>query len=114
MNKKRRAQSMAWLYMFAACIFEVIWAISMKYSDGFTRPRPTIITLVATVLSFVLLAQAVRTLPVGTGYTVLNGVGVAGTVVFGIFLFGESSSPFRLVCVALVLVGIIGLRFSTQ
>ena len=105
---------MAWLYMFAACIFEVMWAISMKYSDGFTRLRPTIVTLVATVISFVLLAQAVRTLPVGTGYTVLNGVGVAGTVIFGILLFGESHSPFRLLCVALVVVGIIGLRFGGQ
>ena len=105
---------MAWFYMFAACVFEVIWAIAMKYSDGFTKWKPTAITLVATVLSFVLLAQAVRTLPVGTGYTVLNGVGVAGTVVFGILLFGESSSPFRMVCVALVVVGIIGLRFSAQ
>jgi quaternary ammonium compound-resistance protein SugE len=105
---------MAWFYMFTACVFEVIWAISMKYSDGFTKWKPTVITLVATVLSFILLAQAVRTLPVGTGYTVLNGVGVAGTVLFGIVLFGESASLFRLACVGLVVAGIIGLRLSAS
>ena len=103
---------MAWFVLLAACVFEVTWAVSMKYSDGFTRLWPTVITLVTTVLSFVLLAQAVRTLPVGTGYSVINGVGVAGSVIFGIWLFGESTHPFRIFCVGLIVVGIIGLRLT--
>ena len=101
---------MGWLYLLVACVFEVIWVVSMKYSEGFTRLWPSIVTLVATFLSFVLLAQAVRTLPVGTGYMVLNGVGAAGAVVFGIVLFGESTHPSRIFCVVLILVGILGLR----
>lgn len=105
---------MAWLILLAACVFEITWAVAMKYSDGFTRVVPTVITLVATVMSFVLMAQAVRTMPVGTGYTVLNGVGVAGTVLFGIWLFDESHQPLRLLCVALILAGIIGLRLTTE
>lgn len=105
---------MAWLLLLAACVFEITWAIAMKYSDGFTRVLPTVITLVATVMSFVLMAQAVRTLPVGTGYTVLNGVGVAGTVLLGIWLLDESPHPMRLLCVALILAGVIGLRLTTE
>jgi len=105
---------MGWFYLFIACLFEVTWAISMKYSEGFTRLWPTVITFVATIVSFVLLAQAVRTLPVGTGYTVLNGVGVAGTVILGIALFGESAHPFRMICVGMILVGIVGLRMTMK
>ncbi len=104
---------MGWLLLLLACIFEVIWAISIKYSEGFTKLWPSIITLVATVLSFILLAQAVKTLPAGTGYTVLNGVGVAGTVALGIILFDESTHPFRIFCVLLIVVGIVGLRIAT-
>lgn len=105
---------MAWMFLVAACVFEVTWAISMKYSDGFTRFWPTTITLIATLLSFALMAQAVRTLPVGTGYTVLNGVGIAGTVIVGILLLGESMHPLRLLCVALILAGVIGLRVTVN
>ena len=95
-------------------VFEVVWAISIKYSEGFTRLWPSLITLVATVLSFVLLAQAVRTLPASTGYTVLNGVGVAGTVAVGIIVLGESANPLRLLCVSLIVIGIVGLRLTTS
>lgn len=105
---------MGWFYLFIACLFEVTWATSMKYSEGFTRLWPTVVTFVATIVSFVLLAQAVRTVPLGTGYTVLNGVGVAGTVILGIALFGESAHPFRMFCVGLILVGIVGLRMTME
>ncbi|HRX79804.1 MAG TPA: multidrug efflux SMR transporter [Pirellulaceae bacterium] len=101
---------MGWVYLLIASVFEVTWVVSMKYSDGFTRLWPSIVTLVATAISFVLLAQAVRTLPVSTGYIVLNGVGAVGAAIFGVFLFGESAHPFRIACVVLVLAGIVGLR----
>ena len=101
---------MGWIYLFVACVFEVTWVVSMKYSEGFTRLWPTVVTLVASVISFVLLAQAIRTLPVGTGYMVLNGAGAVGALIFGILLFGESAHPFRIACVVLVLAGILGLR----
>ena len=101
---------MGWVYLLIACVFEVTWVVSMKYSEGFTRLWPTVVTLIATLISFVLLAQAVRTLPVGTGYMVLNGVGAAGALILGILLFGESAHPFRIACVVLILMGVIGLR----
>ena len=103
---------MAWLWLLVAGVFEVTWAVAMKYSEGLTRLWPTVITLTASVISFFLLAQAVRTLSVGTGYAVLNGLGIAGTVIFGILFLADSIQPFRLVCVALILFGIIGLRIS--
>jgi quaternary ammonium compound-resistance protein SugE len=105
---------MAWVYMFSACAFEILWAVSMKYTMGFTRLLPTLITLAAAGISFLLFAKAVPALGVGTSYTVLNGVGTVGAVVFGILLFSESTHPFRLLCVALIVVGVIGLRLTTE
>lgn len=104
--------TIGWLLLLLACVFEVMWAMSMKYSHGFTRPGPTAITWAAALISFFLMAQAARPLSIGTCYGVLNGVGVAGVVIMGILLFRESPHPLRLVCVALILVGIVGLRFS--
>ncbi len=103
---------MGWVYLLVASVFEVTWVVSMKYSNGFTRLWPSVLTLVAALISFVLLAQAIRTLSVGTGYMVLNGVGAVGALVCGIWLFGESTHPFRIVCVILILVGTLGLRFQ--
>lgn len=105
---------MGWMYLLVACVFEVTWVVSMKYSEGFTRLWPSLVTLVATVISFLLLAQAVRTLPVGTGYMVLNGAGAVGALIFGILLFGESTHPFRIACVVLILAGILGLRIPME
>lgn len=102
---------MGWMYLLIASVFEVTWVVSMKYSDGFTRLWPSIVTLVATVISFMLLAQAVRTLPVATGYMVLNGAGAVGAMIYGIYVFGESAHPFRIACAGLILLGIFGLRF---
>ena len=103
---------MAWICLFVAGLFEVSWAINMKYAEGFTRLWPSVITVAASVVSFVLLALALRTLPVGTGYAVWTGIGAVGAAVLGILLFGESSSPTRIACIALIVTGIIGLKLT--
>jgi quaternary ammonium compound-resistance protein SugE len=105
---------MAWLQLLLAGLFEVAWAIGLKYADGFTRFVPSVATVVAMIASFVLLAQAVRTLPIGTAYAVWTGIGAAGTAVLGILLFDESQAPLRLACLGLIVVGIAGLRLSSS
>jgi len=105
---------MGWWILLAACVFEITWAVAMKYSHGFERLWPTVITLVCALISFGLMALAEKTLPLSTAYIVMNGVGAAGVVVFGILLFGESTNPFRLLCVVLILLGIIGLRATNS
>jgi len=101
---------MAWLLLVVAGLLEIVWAIALKYTDGFTRWLPSVLTVVAAALSFVLLSLAMRHLPVGTAYAVWVGVGTLGVAAIGIALLGESASPARLVCLLLVLTGIIGLR----
>jgi quaternary ammonium compound-resistance protein SugE len=105
---------MAWLQLLLAGLFEVAWAIGLKYAQGFTRFVPSVATVVAMIASFVLLAQAVRTLPIGTAYAVWTGIGAAGTAVLGILLFDESQAPLRLACLGLIVVGIAGLRLSSS
>jgi len=100
----------AWLVLFVAGLFEVAWAIGLKYTEGFTRPWPTAGTVAAMIVSVVLLGVAMRSLPVGTAYAVWTGIGAVGTVVLGIVLFGESAELVRLVCVGLIIAGIIGLK----
>ena len=101
---------MAWIILLLAGIFEIAWAVGLKYTEHFTRPLPTIATVIAMVASVLLLEYAVRTLPLGTAYAVWTGIGAVGTVVFGIVLFGEAVSAWRLICVALIIIGIVGLR----
>ncbi|MCK6559208.1 quaternary ammonium compound efflux SMR transporter SugE [candidate division KSB1 bacterium] len=101
---------MAWLYLFIAGLFEVGWAVGLKYTEGFTRPLPSALTVLAMAASFFLLAQALKTIPVGTGYAVWTGVGAAGTAILGMILFNESRELLRLLCLALILAGIAGLR----
>jgi quaternary ammonium compound-resistance protein SugE len=101
---------MAWIVLFVAGLFEVGWAVAFKYTEGFTRLWPTVFAAVSVVVSLGLLGIALRTLPLGTAYTVWTGIGAIGTVVLGIVLFGESASALRLACVGLILIGIIGLR----
>lgn len=101
---------MAWMLLLAAGIFEVGWAVGLKYTDGFTRLWPTLATLAAMVVSVALLAMAVRHLPLGTAYAVWTGIGAIGTVLLGIVLFNEPATLLRLGCVALILGGIIGLK----
>jgi quaternary ammonium compound-resistance protein SugE len=105
---------MAWIALVVAGLFEIGWAVGLKYTEGFTRPWPTTWTVVAMVASVVLLGWAIRTLPVGTAYAIWTGIGAVGTVILGIVLFGESASLLRLVCVALIVAGIVGLKLVTD
>ena len=105
-------ESCAWIYVIVAGLFETTWAIALKYSDGFTRPWPSLVTVVALAISMWLLAQAIRVLPAGTGYAVWVGIGAVGTAMLGIILLGESRQPMRLVSIALIVAGIVGLRFA--
>jgi quaternary ammonium compound-resistance protein SugE len=101
---------MAWVILLIAGLFEIALAIGLKFTDGFTRLVPSILTIVAMIISMALLALAVRTLPVGTAYAVWTGIGSAGTVLLGIYLFGEPATAARLGCIGLIVIGIIGLK----
>jgi quaternary ammonium compound-resistance protein SugE len=101
---------MAWVLLVVAGLFEVVWAIGLKYTEGFTRPWPSVVTAAAMIVSVVLLALAMRTLPVGTSYAVWTGIGAIGTVALGIVLFGEPATFARLACIGLILAGIVGLK----
>ena len=105
---------MAWITLAVAGVLEIGWAIGLKYTDGFTRLGPTIATVAAMIVSMVLLGLAVRTLPVGTAYAVWTGIGTVGTVLLGIFLFGESAEPLRLLFIAMIVAGIAGLKLVTS
>ena len=105
---------MAWIALLVAGLFEVAWAIGLKYTDGFTRLGPSLWTLGAMAASIVLLAWAMKTLPVGTAYAVWTGVGAVGTVILGIVLFGEAATSARLACIALIVAGIAGLKLVTE
>ena len=104
---------MAWALLLLAGLFEIGWAIGLKYTDGFTRPWPTAWTVLAMIVSVVLLALAVRTLPIGTAYAVWTGIGAAGTVILGIILFAEPATLLRLLFVGLIVAGIAGLKLVT-
>lgn len=105
---------MDWLLLMVAGVFEVVWATGLKYTEGFTRLWPSLGTLAAMAVSMVLLAQALRTIPVGTGYAVWTGIGAAGTAIMGIMLFGESRQALRLLCISLIVAGILGLKISSE
>jgi len=105
---------MAWIALFVAGLFEIAWAIGLKYTEGFTRPLPSVLTVGAMIASIVLLGWAMKTLPVGTAYAVWTGIGAAGTVILGILLFGEPATVVRLACVGLILAGIVGLKLVTD
>jgi quaternary ammonium compound-resistance protein SugE len=102
--------AVAWLALVAAGILEIVWVIGMKYSDGFTRVAPSLVTLAAALASFWLLALAIRVLPVGTAYAAWTGIGVVGAAVLGIVLFKEPATAARIACIALIVAGIVGLK----
>jgi quaternary ammonium compound-resistance protein SugE len=104
---------MAWFILFIAGICEIGWAIGLKYTDGFSRLMPSLLTGGAMLVSIVLLGIALKTLPVGTGYAVWTGIGAVGTAILGIFLFGESTDIMRLASIGLIVAGIIGLKVFT-
>src|SRR5262245_35478208 len=101
---------MDWWLLVLAGLLEVAWAVGLKYTDGFTRLGPTVLTLVLLAASMVFLALAIRTIPIGTGYAVWTGIGAVGTAVVGIVLFDESRAAARLLFIATVLIGIVGLK----
>lgn len=104
---------MEWFILTLAGIFEIIWAVGLKYTEGFTKFIPSSITIAAMFISFWLLSIALKTLPLGVSYAVWTGIGTIGTVIFGIILLGESASIMKIIFIALILIGIIGLKVST-
>ena len=104
---------MAWLILVIAGIFEVGWAIGLKYTEGFTRFWPSVVTIAAMAISMGLLGIAVRTLPIGTAYAIWTGIGTVGAVLLGIFLLGEPTTFIRLFCLLLIILGIVGLKLVT-
>ncbi|UMB75165.1 MULTISPECIES: quaternary ammonium compound efflux SMR transporter SugE [Dickeya] len=104
---------MSWLILFLAGLLEVVWAIGLKYTHGFSRLVPSVITVVALFTSIGLLSLALKNLPTGTAYAIWTGIGAVGTALAGIILFGESVSPPRIISLTLIVAGIIGLKFST-
>ena len=101
---------MAWVYLVIASFFEMGWAIGLKYTEGFTRPVPTALTVAAMIISVVLLGLALRDLPVGTGYAVWTGIGTVGTALLGMYLFGDPATAARIACIGLIIAGIAGLK----
>lgn len=104
---------MAWIFLFVAGLLETVWAYSMKLSDGFTRPVASIVTIVAMIFSFALLALAMRALPLGTAYTIWTGIGAVGAFVLGIVLLGEAVTPIRLFAAGLIVSGIVLMKLSS-
>ncbi len=104
---------MSWFLLLIAGLFEVAWAIGLKYTDGFSRLWPTVGTLAAMAISVLLLGLAMRELPVGTAYAVWTGIGAVGTVILGIVLFNDPTNAARLLCVALIVAGILGLKLTS-
>ena len=101
---------MAWIYLVVAGLFEVVWALGLKYTEGWTRLWPSLGTLAAMAVSFWCLSQALRAIPIGTGYAIWTGIGAVGVAAFGILVFGESASPARLACIGMIVCGIVGLK----
>jgi quaternary ammonium compound-resistance protein SugE len=103
---------MAWIALFIAGLFETGWAIAMKASDGFSRPLPTVLMLICMVVSMVLLTWSLKELPIGTAYMVWTGIGAVGAFVLGIFLFGESVTPLRIIAATIIVSGIALMKFA--
>ncbi len=103
-----------WLSLGIAGVFEVVWAVGLKYTDGFSRLWPSLFTLGAMAISIYFLAVAIRDIPLGTGYAVWTGIGAAGTAILGIILFAESTELVRLFCIGLIIAGIVGLKLTSS
>jgi quaternary ammonium compound-resistance protein SugE len=104
---------MAWTYLVLAGLLEVGWAIGLKYTEGFTRLVPSVLTTISMIASVLLLGLALKTLPVGTGYAIWTGIGTVGTAILGIFLMGEPATAMRLACIGLIVSGILGLKLAS-
>ena len=106
--------STAWFYLILAGICEIGWAFGLKYSEGFTKPVVSIVTVIVMILSFVLLAQAMKTLPLGTAYAIWTGIGAAGTAILGMFLLNEPKELMRIICLLMIIAGVVGLKFFAE
>ena len=107
-------QPMSWFILFIAGLFEVVWAVGIKYTEGWTRLWPAVITVFAMVASFYLLSMALKHIPMGTAYAVWTGIGTIGTVIYGIIYFKEPTDILRIVCILLIICGIVGLRILAR
>lgn len=105
---------MSWGILFLAGIFEIFWAVGLKYSEGFTKILPSFVTIITMIISFYLLSISLKTLPLGTAYAVWVGIGTVGTVIAGIILFGESMDLLRIISIIFILLGIIGLKITAS
>ena len=105
---------MSWIYLFIAGFFEIGWAVGLKYTEGFTKLWPSVITIIGMILSFYFLSAAVKTIPIGTAYAIWTGIGAVGTAIFGMILFGESKEFIRLIFIFLIVIGIIGLKIFSN
>lgn len=105
---------MYWIYILIAAVFEISWAVGLKYSNGFTNLRASIFTVIAMILSYVFLTFGVKGLPIGTAYAVWTGIGAVGTALYGILFFNESKEVLRILFLLLIFVGIIGLKFTSK
>lgn len=103
---------MSWIFLFFAGLFEIGWAIGLKYTEGFSKPLPTLLTIASMIVSLGLLGLALKTLPVGTAYAVWTGIGTVGTAMLGIWLLGEPATAIRLACIGLIVAGIVGLKLA--
>lgn len=103
---------MAWVYLIIAGLLEIVWAVGLKYTEGFSRLWPSLATIGAMIVSFALLAHALKAIPVGTAYAVWTGIGAAGTALVGMFLLHEPRDVARIVCIVLIITGVVGLKFA--
>jgi quaternary ammonium compound-resistance protein SugE len=105
---------MSWFYLFIAGLFEIGWAVGLKYTEGFTKLWPSVITIAGMILSFYFLSTAVRSIPIGTAYAVWTGIGAVGTAILGIILFGEPRELTRIFFILLIVIGIVGLKIFSE
>ena len=104
---------MAWVFLFIAGLFEIVWAIGLKYTEGWTKLFPSLLTLTAMIISFYFLSLAIKTLPIGTSYAIWTGIGTVGAVIIGMFIFDESLETSRIICILLIISGIAGLKLTS-
>lgn len=104
---------MAWTCLVVAGLLEIGWAVGLKYTEGFSKLWPSVATGIAMIVSFVLLSYALKTIPIGTGYAVWTGIGAAGTAIIGMIYLGEPREALRVLCIALIIVGVVGLKFAS-
>jgi quaternary ammonium compound-resistance protein SugE len=103
---------MAWIWLILAGVFEIGWAIGLKYTDGFSKLIPSLLTITLMIASFFLLSIAVKEIPIGTGYAIWTGIGAIGVAIAGMILFQESRDILRLICIGLIIIGVLGLKWA--